>query len=287
MSEDVHIEPSGRGTRYPPPRKIHYPGSNGLPIAETRFQYDSLTYAAGALDVYFQDRPDVAVEGNRLLYYVEGEPRSRVAPDVFVVFGAPKRRRRTYLLWEEPKGPDFVLEVTSWSTRRRDQGFKRDLYARLGVGEYWLFDPTGDWLDPRLQGNRLADGTYVPLSPIGIEGGERVLQSAVLGLDVYVDGEEIRFRNPATGRKLLTLEETERALGKSGRKLEETGRKLEETGRKLEETDRKLEETDRKLEETNRKLEESRRALKEARAHNAELEARLRDATSSVPPRQP
>ena len=273
MSEDVHIEPSGRGTRYPPPRKIHYPGSNGLPIAETRFQYDSLTYAAGALDIYFRDRPDVAVEGFRLLYYVEGEPRSRVAPDVFVVIGAPKRRRRTYLLWEEPKGPDFVLEVTSWSTRRRDQGFKRDLYARLGVGEYWLFDPTGDWLDPRLQGNRLADGTYVPLSPIGIEGGERVLQSAVLGLDVYVDGEEIRFRNPATGRKLLTLEETERALGKSGRKLEGSNRKLEESGRKLEETDRKLE--------------ESRRALKEARAHNAELEARLRDATSSVPPRQP
>ena len=57
MSEDVHIEPSGRGTRYPPPRKVHYPGSNGLPIAETRFQYDSLTYAAGALDIYFRDRP--------------------------------------------------------------------------------------------------------------------------------------------------------------------------------------------------------------------------------------
>ena len=280
MSEDVHIEPSGRGTRYPPPRKIHYPGSNGLPIAETRFQYDSLTYAAGALDIYFRDRPDVAVEGFRLLYYVEGEPRSRVAPDVFVVIGAPKRRRRTYLLWEEPKGPDFVLEVTSWSTRRRDQGFKRDLYARLGVGEYWLFDPTGDWLDPRLQGNRLADGTYVPLSPIGIEGGERVLQSAVLGLDVYVDGEEIRFRNPATGRKLLTLEETERALGKSGRKLEETDRKLEESNRKLEEFNRALK-------ESNRALKKSRRALKEARAHNAELEARLRDATSSVPPRQP
>ena len=280
MSEDVHIEPSGRGTRYPPPRKVHYPESNGLPIAETRFQYDSLTYAAGALEVYFRDRPDVAVEGFRLLYYVEGEPRSRVAPDVFVVFGAPKRRRRTYLLWEEPKGPDFVLEVTSWSTRRRDQGFKRDLYARLGVGEYWLFDPTGDWLDPRLQGNRLADGTYVPLSPIGIEGGERVLQSAVLGLDVYVDGEEIRFRNPATGRKLLTLEETDRALGKSGRKLEETDRKLEES-------DRKLEGSNRNLEESNRALKKSRRALKEARAHNAELEARLRDATSSVPPRQP
>ena len=241
MSEDAHVGPTGRGTRYPPPRRIHYPENDGLPLAETRFQYDSLTYAAGALEVHFRERPDVAVEGRRLLYYVEGDPRSRVSPDVFVVIGAPKRRRRTYLLWEEPKGPDFVLEVTSWSTRRRDQGFKRDLYARLGVSEYWLFDPTGDWLDPRLQANRLADGTYEPLSPIGIEGGERVLQSAVLGLDVYVDGEEIRFRDPATGRKLLTLEETDLAL------------------------------------------KESDRALREAWTRNAELEARLRDASGDAP----
>ena len=250
MSEDVHFEPAGRGTRYRRPRKIHYPESDGLPIAETRFQYDSLTYAAGALDVHFRDRPDVAVEGNRLFYYVEGDPRSRVAPDVFVVIGAPKRRRRTYLLWEEPKGPDFVLEVTSWSTRRRDQGFKRELYARLGVSEYWLFDPTGDWLKPPLQGNRLAGDAYEPLSPIGIEGGERVLRSAVLGLDVYIDGEEIRFRDPETGHKLLTLEESER---------------------------------ERK--ESDRARKESERALKEARARNVELEARLRDVTSSEPPR--
>ena len=131
-----------------------------------------------------------------------------------------------------------------------------------------------------MQGNRLADGTYVPLSPIAIEGGERVLQSAVLGLDVYVDGEEIRFRNPATGRKLLTLEEAERAL-------EETDRALGKSDRKLEETNRKLEEFNRALKKSNRDLKKSRRALKEARAHNAELEARLRDATSSVPTRQP
>ena len=228
MSEDIDFGPPGPGVRYPPPRKVHYPESNGLPLAETRFQFDSLTYAAGALDVYFQDRPDVAVEGNRLLYYVEGDPRSRVAPDVFVVIGAPKRRRRTYLLWEEPKGPDFVLEVTSWSTRRRDQGFKRDLYARLGVSEYWLFDPTGDWLDPQLQGHALSDGTYEPLVPFGIEGGERVLRSAVLGLDVYVDGEEIRFREPATGRKLLTLEETDRALKETDRALKDAHARIAE-----------------------------------------------------------
>ena len=228
MSEDIHFDLSGPGPHYTPPRKVHYPESNGLPLAETRFQWDSLTYAASALDVHFRDRPEVAVEGNRLLYYVEGDPRLRVAPDVFVVFGVPKRRRRTYLLWEEGKAPDFVLEVTSRSTRRNDQGFKRDLYARLGVREYWLFDPTGDWLDPHLQGHELFDGRYERLPPAGIEGGERVFHSTVLGLDVYVDRGEIRFRDPARGRKLLTLEEAELALEETELALKEARARIAE-----------------------------------------------------------
>ena len=256
MSEDIHFDLSGPGLHYAPPRKVHYPESNGLPLAETRFQYDSLTYAAGALDVHFRDRSDVAVEGNRLLYYVEGDPRLRVAPDVFVVFGVPKRRRRIYLLWEEGKAPDFVLEITSRSTRHQDAGFKRDLYARLGVREYWLFDPTGDWLDPRLQGHRLSGDHYKPLSPTGIEGGERVFHSTVLGLDVYVDRGEIRFRDPATGRKLPTLEETELA-----RREETRARKKAERAREAAEL-----------------------ALKEARARIAELEGKP-PAESSPPPR--
>ena len=279
MSETTRSDVPHSGTRYPPPRKIHYPESDGLPLAETRFQYDSLTYAAGALEVWFRDRPDVAVEGRRLLYYVEGDPRSRVSPDVFVVIGAPKRRRRTYRIWEEPKGPDFVLEVTSKSTRWVDRGFKRDLYARLGVSEYWLFDPTGDWLDPRLQGNRLAGGVYEPLAPIGIEGGERVLRSAVLGLDVFVDGEEIRFRDPATGRKLLTLEETDLAWREAVRAGMEAVRARQEAERAREEDTRVREETDRAREETDR-------ALEEARARIAELEARLRDAPTAPPARR-
>ena len=256
MSEDVRFDRSGSGTRYPPPRRIHYPESNGLPLAETRFQWDSLTYAAGALDVHFRDHPDVAVEGYRLLYYVEGDVRSRVAPDVFVVFGVPKRRRRTYLLWEEGKAPDFVLEVTSRSTRWIDRGFKRDLYTRLGVREYWLFDPTGDWLDPRLQGNRLSGGRYEPLSPTGIEDGERVLHSAVLGLDVYVDRGEIRFRDPTTDRKLLTLEETALALEEAQQARQKRKRAA------------------LALEDERHKRTETELALEEARARIAELEGK-------------
>ena len=86
-----------------------------------------------------------------------------MAPDVFVVLGADNADRSTYRLWVEPKAPDFVLEITSRSTRREDQVSKRALYRSLGVREYWQFDPTNDYLQPPLQGLELIEGEYRPL----------------------------------------------------------------------------------------------------------------------------
>ena len=71
------------------------------------------------LGYYFRNHPDVYVSGNLLIYYEEGT-RARVAPDVFVVFGAGKEERSSYLLWKEAKAPDFVLEIASPGTWRDD-----------------------------------------------------------------------------------------------------------------------------------------------------------------------
>ena len=82
------------------------------------------------------------------LYFVDGDPREVVAPDAFVVVGAPKQMGSSYKLWEEPKAPGFVLEITSRSTREEDQGRKLEVYASLAVGEFRLFYPMGDHLAP-------------------------------------------------------------------------------------------------------------------------------------------
>ena len=111
------------------PQRIHYPSSDGQPVAESDFQLHPLLYAVTALRTHFQDRADVYVAGNMFIYYEEGNPEAVVAPDVFVVLGTTKRDRASYMLWEEPKGPDFVLEITSRSTRTKDQGPKRGTYA--------------------------------------------------------------------------------------------------------------------------------------------------------------
>ena len=142
------------------------------------------------------------------LYYQESNPRAVVAPDVFVVVGAPVHKRHSYKLWEESKAPDFVLEVTSRSTRKEDQGRKREVYASLGVEEYWLFDPRGDYLAPRLKGMQLHDGEYRPLPSVPTVDGGLLLHSEAIGLDVRLDAEKgLRFHDPATGQDLLSYDD--------------------------------------------------------------------------------
>ena len=84
-----------------------------------------------------------------LVFYERGNRRKHVAPDLFVVRGVERKQRAQYKVWEE-RVPEFVLEITSATTRHEDQHRKKSIYAALGVPEYYLFDPTGDYLDPPL-----------------------------------------------------------------------------------------------------------------------------------------
>ena len=188
---------------------VEYPSSDGLPTAESDFQRKPLTYAVEALDIYFQHRADVYVSGNMFIYYEEGNPEAVIAPDVFVVFGTAKRERSSYFLWQEPKGPDFVLEITSRRTRSQDQGPKRGTYAFLGVPEYFQFDPTGDYLRPPLQGLRLVGDHYEALPTNQSPDGTLSVSSAVLGLELRVESGVLHFYDPTTGQKLLSHREAE------------------------------------------------------------------------------
>ena len=228
------------------PAPVDYPSSDGRPVAESDHQFIPLTYAASRLRQHFRHRDDVYVAGNLLIYYEEGT-RARVAPDVFVVLGAPRRKRSSYLLWKEPKAPDFVLEITSRGTRGEDQGPKRDLYRRLGVTEYWQYDPTGDYLEPALQGLELVAGEYVRLGQRELADGTLVLTSAVLELELRLSERGLRFHDAVTGRDLPDLAETDAAWQRE--------RQLRERAEQ---------------------------ARQEAEARIAELEARMRDRRNSA-----
>ena len=190
---------------------VEYPSSDGRPMAENDWQLHAMIDAIGVLDRYFEDREDVYVSGDLLIYYEEGNPKARAAPDVFVVFGVPKRKRPTYLLWKEGKVPVFVLEVASPGTWREDEGRKAKLYERLGVREYWQYDPTGEYLGLHLKGRRLVAGRYEPQPVVESLDGTLLLRSETLGLDLRVKGEEMHFVDPATGDRLLNLREQDAA----------------------------------------------------------------------------
>lgn len=190
------------------PREVDYPTSDGKPMAETEIHRDLMMDLIRTLQHRYANDPQVCVSGNLMMYYEEGNKRRHLSPDVFVVFGIPKRERIYYLVWDEGKGPDVVIELTSKSTKSEDQNKKKDLYRDvLKVPEYFLFDPTQDYLRPPLQGFRLVEGQYEPIEPIADR-----LPSNLLGLHLERSGDQLRLFDPQTQQRLPTPAEFQAEL---------------------------------------------------------------------------
>jgi Uma2 family endonuclease len=186
----------------PPTLAAYYPESDGKPMTETDAHRKQMINLLVVLEAHFRTDPQVYVGGNLMIYYVEGDPKASIAPDVFVVRGVPKRNRRVYKMWEEGRAPDVVIELTSRSTRDEDLGSKRWIYAEMGVREYFLFDPLGDYLQPPLRGYSLTGDEYTRIAG----DGARIL-SETLGLELRIVDGWLRLANPTTGELLLTPEE--------------------------------------------------------------------------------
>ena len=213
---------------------IVYPEPDGSPMAESDPARDYLVYGVESLKLYFQNRRDVYVSGNLWLSYEQGVPDAVVCPDVFVVFGVENRPRRSYKVWEENgKTPDWVLEVTSSSTRHKDEREKPQTYAQMGVSEYFQYDPSGDYLKPPLKGRRLTEDGYQIITPERLENGTLVFSSEVLGLEIRLlpDG-QLRFFDAQKDEFLRTYrEERERGDREQQRAEQERQRAEQERQR--------------------------------------------------------
>ncbi len=186
---------------------IYYPDTDGKPMAASDLHRDILNCTIDTLKAHYAQQPDVYVSGDILMYYVEGDPRRVVAPDVLVSFGLDKKRRNTYLVWVEGKLPDFVMEFSSKTTYAEDLGKKMDLYTSLGIQDYFLYDAEGLFLASQLMGWTLVGGVYVPIS----EHADGGLHSDVLSLDFHVDDEGLGFYDPVAGAWLQTPTEAAEA----------------------------------------------------------------------------
>ena len=213
-------------------------------MAESEQQYIPLTETVAALRHRFRHRPDVYVIGDMLVYYRMNHTRIRVAPDILVVFGATGNHPRdSWLVWREGKAPDFVMEIASQGTWERDVREKRDIYAAIGVKEYWRFDPTGECFTPALVGERLVDGKYRRLPVIEDASGELRGHSPVLGLEFRVEADlRLRVHEPATGERLRTLTESEdaRQTAEDARQTAEDAHRVEAEARQAAEDENRM-----------------------------------------------
>lgn len=207
---------------------VEYPSTDGEPMAQNTRQYRWIVTIQGGLAAMFQDRDDVFVASDLFWYPIEGDNKTRTAPDVMVVLGRPKGDRDSYRQWEENnQPPQVVFEILSPSNTPSEMTDKSLFYERFGVQEYYLYDPDRGELygyirdeSGHLQPIKQIRGWVSPLLGIhfDIEGGELVLTRP--------DGE--RFR---TYEALATLLEQERQRAEQERaRAERLAQKLRELG---------------------------------------------------------
>lgn len=264
---------------------VIYPESDGKPMGETETHRQELSDTIEVLKEWFRSTENIYVGGNMFLYYEEGNRHKNVCPDVFVVRGVPKQRRRIYQVWHEGQLPCFVLELTSKSTKREDLREKMALYAELGVREYLICDPLQEYLRPALQGYELVDGRYQRMVPA--EDGS--LRSRELGVLVRLEADGLRFVDPTTGERLLKPVEVAEArrVAEKARRAAETARRIADTARRNAEkaqqrADTALALANQQAQEATRLAEAEAEARRAAEAEVERLRAELARLRSSV-----
>ena len=191
----------------PPPRG---------PDDMTTFKHFTYTGSIGDL-VDYLGSPETTTVGGEL--YVVREPRMPTLgwriPDLFIAFDTDPElywESNGYIISEQGKPPDFLMEVGSRTTGRMDVGAKRDDYASLLIPEYWRFDETGGrYQGAPLAGDRLVGAEYEPITIETLEEGVHQGYSAVLGVTIRWVRGQLEWHDPRTGRPIPGLEDERQA----------------------------------------------------------------------------
>ncbi len=173
----------------------------------TSFQHLAETGSVHFLIHRLGNRESTIVSGER--YLCQAPRRPMRYPDLLVSFNANRQlylESNGYIISEQGKPPDFVLEIASPRTGRVDTQIKPEFYSGLGITEYWRFDETGAFHRARLAGDRLGAECYesIPIEALA----EGILQgySSVLNLYIRWEHGELRWHDPDTGEHIPTFE---------------------------------------------------------------------------------
>ncbi len=217
-----------------PPIIIPGPGAapdDDEPLPDAMFQEPFFTEMMHIIRTHFQGRAATLISGDSAIYYHDSEGRQQqVKPDCYIAFGVDEvaiRTRNGYFIREVGKPPDFALEIASVSTYENDVGPKWELYARLGIGEYWRFDATGgEYYGVGLAGDVLEDGEYRPIEISRDAEGVIWGHSRTLGLDLCWRNGYLRFYDPVAGEYLRNLPEEKAARQTAENRADEAERTM-------------------------------------------------------------
>lgn len=204
------------------PNRIDYPESDGKPIGETDLHRD---WMFRLLEIFRQRYSDqqVYIASDLLVYYQEGIPSKFVVPDCFVVLDCTPGRRRTFQTWKEKRVPDVVFEVTSRGTSSIDIVDKPVIYERMGVQEYFLYDPTASYLEPPLQGYRMTNGS---LHQIAETNGR--LRCETLGVELFLQAFDLVIVDTATGIEQMTKADAGELAREQAQRMQEQAQQKQE-----------------------------------------------------------
>jgi Uma2 family endonuclease len=216
---------------------VYYPPADGVPMAETSLHIAAIIMLVQALEHFFRERPDVFIASDLFWYWEQGNPNARLAPDVMIIPGVGRQHRRSFRSWREGGAvPAAVVEMASKNTWREDLHDKYTEYQRRGVREYFLYDPEGRYLRPRLQPFRLEGGVYRRL-PTARDGSVR----SELGFRLRGEGEMLRLIDGRTRTPILTYGENFAQTQALARQVEQQQRLIEQLQAELQQLRHRLE----------------------------------------------
>ncbi|MDG2990210.1 Uma2 family endonuclease [Candidatus Synechococcus calcipolaris G9] len=230
---------------------IHYPDSDGQPMADNTRQFRWIVLLKENLECLFANDPNVFVAGDLLWYPVEGRPDIRVAPDVMVIFGRPKGDRGSYQQWLEAGiTPQVVFEILSPGNRLTEMVKKLQFYDRHGVEEYYIYDPD------------LQELSILVRTPQGLDTVEMIdhWRSPRLGIEFVLGEDDLEVYYPDGRRFLTTIELAQQIKEAQQRAEQEAFRAQQETQRAEQEALRAQQETQRAEQEALRAEQETQRA---------------------------
>ncbi|WP_299407985.1 Uma2 family endonuclease [Acaryochloris sp. IP29b_bin.148] len=218
--------------------EIIYPSSDGEPLAETSVHVDAIIHAVVTLRQHLASQRAIVL-ADQFLYYAQGYPKLRVAPDIMAIWDVPPGPRDNYKIWEEGSVPSVIFEITSEGTQNQDQSHKKTLYEQMEVQEYWLFDPKGEWIAEKLRGYRLRGEQYEPI----MDGC-----SLPLKLRLQVDDTRIGFYRE-DGEKLLAPDELVEALQTEVKARQDVETQLEQERQRAEKEQQRAEQERQRAEQ--------------------------------------